>query len=47
MVFNPGPNTVIHDNDTLIAMGKAKDLEVFEKEAGSVRRDRDATPWRL
>ena len=34
MVFNPGPNTVIHDNDTLIAMGKAKDLEVFEKEAG-------------
>lgn len=34
MEFNPGPNTVIHDNDTLIAMGKAKDLEVFEKEAG-------------
>jgi voltage-gated potassium channel len=34
MVFNPGPNTVIHDNDTLIAMGKRKDLEVFEKEAG-------------
>jgi voltage-gated potassium channel len=34
MVFNPGPNTVIHDNDTLIAMGKTKDLEVFEKEAG-------------
>jgi voltage-gated potassium channel len=34
MEFNPGPNTVIHDNDTLIAMGKARDLEVFEKEAG-------------
>ena|GEM_PF-6855214 len=34
MVFNPGPNTVIQDNDTLIAMGKTKDLEVFEKEAG-------------
>lgn len=34
MVFNPGPNLVIHDNDTLIAMGKRKDLEVFEKEAG-------------
>lgn len=34
MEFNPGPNTVIHDNDTLIAMGKAKDLEVFEKESG-------------
>lgn len=34
MVFNPGPDTVIHDNDTLIAMGKRKDLEVFEKEAG-------------
>jgi voltage-gated potassium channel len=34
MVFNPGPDTVIHDNDTLIAMGKTKDLEVFEKEAG-------------
>jgi voltage-gated potassium channel len=34
MEFNPGPNTVIHDNDILIAMGKRKDLEVFEKEAG-------------
>jgi voltage-gated potassium channel len=34
MEFNPGPNTVIHGNDTLIAMGKRKDLEVFEYEAG-------------
>ena len=34
MVFNPGLNTVIHDQDTLIAMGKRKDLEVFENKAG-------------
>jgi voltage-gated potassium channel len=34
MEFNPGPNTVIQDNDTLIAMGKRKDLEVFENKAG-------------
>jgi voltage-gated potassium channel len=34
MVFNPGPNTVIQDDDTLIAMGKRKDLEVFENKAG-------------
>ncbi len=34
MVFNPGPHTVIHDDDTLIAMGKRKDLEVFENKAG-------------
>ena len=34
MEFNPGPNTIIHGNDTLIAMGKRKDLEVFENEAG-------------
>jgi voltage-gated potassium channel len=34
MEFNPGPNTIIHGNDTLIAMGKRKDLEVFEYEAG-------------
>jgi voltage-gated potassium channel len=34
MEFNPGPNTIIYGNDTLIAMGKRKDLEVFEKEAG-------------
>jgi len=33
MEFNPGPNTVIHDNDTLIAMGKRKNLEVFENKA--------------
>ncbi len=34
MEFNPGPDTVIQDNDTLIAMGKRKDLEVFENKAG-------------
>ena len=34
MVFNPGPNTLIHDDDTLIAMGKRQDLEVFENKAG-------------
>ncbi len=31
MEFNPGPNTVIHDNDTLIAMGKSKRPRSFRK----------------
>jgi voltage-gated potassium channel len=34
MEFNPGPNTVIQSNDTLITMGKRQDLEVFENKAG-------------
>jgi voltage-gated potassium channel len=34
MEFNPGPNTVIQGNDTLITMGKRQDLEVFENKAG-------------
>jgi voltage-gated potassium channel len=33
MEFNPGPNTVIQGNDTLITMGKRQDLEVFENKA--------------
>jgi voltage-gated potassium channel len=31
MVFNPGPNTMIHDEDTLIAMGHTKDLAVLKR----------------
>jgi len=34
MVFNPGPETVVEDNDTLIAMGDRGNLKVLEKEAG-------------
>lgn len=33
MVFNPGPNTVIEENDTLIAMGEKKSLETFQKKS--------------
>jgi len=33
MVFNPGPYTVIEDNDTLIAMGERQSLARFEQEA--------------
>jgi voltage-gated potassium channel len=33
MVFNPGPQTVIEDNDTLITMGKRKQLAQFEQAA--------------
>jgi len=33
MVFNPGPYTVIEDNDTLIAMGERQNLARFEQEA--------------
>jgi voltage-gated potassium channel len=33
MVFNPGPSTVIEDNDTLIAMGERKSLAQFEQTA--------------
>ncbi|HMK36330.1 MAG TPA: potassium channel protein [Desulfomonilaceae bacterium] len=35
MVFNPGPDTVVEDDDTLLAMGKRKDLEILERMAGS------------
>ena len=35
MVFNPGPETVIEDNDTLIAMGDSDNLKVLEREAGA------------
>jgi voltage-gated potassium channel len=34
MVFNPGPETVIEDNDTLIAMGERGNLKALEKAAG-------------
>ncbi len=34
MVFNPGPETVIENNDTLIAMGDKDNLKALEKEAG-------------
>ncbi len=34
MEFNPGPETVIHGNDTLILMGEKKNLEDLEKRAG-------------
>ncbi|MCL5122960.1 MAG: NAD-binding protein [Deltaproteobacteria bacterium] len=33
MVFNPGPNTVIEENDTLIAMGEKKSLEILTKKS--------------
>jgi voltage-gated potassium channel len=33
MVFNPGPQTVIQDNDVLIAMGDKRCMEVLEKQA--------------
>ena len=33
MVFNPGPTTVIEENDTLIAMGERKSLETFQKKS--------------
>jgi voltage-gated potassium channel len=35
MVFNPGPATVIEDNDTLIAMGERKKLAILELTAKS------------
>ena len=35
MVFNPGPETVIEDNDTLIAMGERGNLKALEKAAGA------------
>lgn len=35
MVFNPGPQTVIDDEDVLITMGHKKDLAVFHREAGT------------
>ena len=34
MVFNPGPNTVIEDQDTLVAMGEQEHLDAFAKKAG-------------
>ncbi len=33
MVFNPGPDTVIEDNDTLIAMGDKANMTIFERKA--------------
>ncbi|MCX5872924.1 MAG: potassium channel protein [Deltaproteobacteria bacterium] len=41
MVFNPGPQTVIEENDTLIAMGEKKSLETLEKKSGL------STSWEL
>jgi len=35
MVFNPGPNTVIEDQDVLITMGEKKDLAIFHEKAGA------------
>lgn len=34
MEFNPGPDTVIDGNDTLIIMGEKKNLEELERRAG-------------
>ena len=34
MVFNPGPDTVIEDGDTLIAMGGQEHLDAFATKAG-------------
>jgi len=34
MVFNPGSNTIIEDNDVLIAMGERKYLEMLDNRAG-------------
>jgi voltage-gated potassium channel len=36
MVFNPGPYTVIHCHDTLIAMGERDSLDIFDKKARMV-----------
>jgi voltage-gated potassium channel len=33
MVFNPGPDTIIEDNDTLIAMGEKKNLAFLRRAA--------------
>ncbi len=38
MEFNPGPDTVIDGNDTLIIMGEKKNLEELERRAGEA-------PW--
>lgn len=35
MVFNPGPDTIIEENDTLIAMGERKKLAILELAAKS------------
>lgn len=35
MVFNPGPNTFIEDEDTLISMGERQNLEIFHEKAGT------------
>jgi voltage-gated potassium channel len=35
MVFNPGPNTIIEDEDLLITLGENKDLAIFHREAGA------------
>ncbi|MFH1117606.1 MAG: potassium channel protein [Pseudomonadota bacterium] len=39
MEFNPGPETVMHGNDTLILMGEKKNMEALEKRAG------EASEW--
>jgi voltage-gated potassium channel len=39
MVFNPGPYTLIEDNDTLIAMGERESLARFEQAAMTCVRD--------
>ncbi len=36
MVFNPGPHTVIQDNDILIAMGEKPYLKILEQQAGTL-----------
>ncbi len=36
MEFNPGPDTVIHCNDILIAMGERDNLDTFRKKAHTV-----------
>jgi voltage-gated potassium channel len=39
MVFNPGPNTTIEDEDILISMGEKDSLESFHQKAGVNSKD--------
>lgn len=44
MVFNPGPETVVHGLDTLVAMGGRESLTILRREAGADWTGDDSTP---
>jgi len=44
MVFNPGPETVVHGLDTLVAMGGRESLTILRREAGADHQMADLPP---